>query len=220
MRPPRIAPHSTDTPHSAETGSAYIIALLVLVVLTILGLGLALISQTEVTIGANELTTHRVLYGADSGVHQALSRLLTVNSSVESVRLDEDSPTGVAIEPLTVTIPETRVELNDDGTIEPMDPDDVYWEQQVALSPVVPLREHFCDMCPAGEGDVTLVNVNHAMVATAERVPKGAGPPTARKRLYLMVGVQPWWPPRWEAIADDRQTRTVVQETLGAYDEH
>jgi Tfp pilus assembly protein PilX len=40
--------------HRAEAGSAYIIVLLVLVVLTIFGIALSLITQTEMQVGTNE----------------------------------------------------------------------------------------------------------------------------------------------------------------------
>jgi hypothetical protein len=51
---------------AGERGSAYVIALLVLVVLTIIGLALTLITQTEVQIGANEASQNRSFYAADS----------------------------------------------------------------------------------------------------------------------------------------------------------
>ena len=40
----------------SEAGSAYVITLLALVVLTILALSLALVTQTEVQVGSNERT--------------------------------------------------------------------------------------------------------------------------------------------------------------------
>ncbi len=59
-----------------ERGSAFIVALLVLLVLTIAGLVLTLITQTEVRIGTNERTTNRSLYATDSGVQVATARNL------------------------------------------------------------------------------------------------------------------------------------------------
>jgi len=57
------------TAHRAsERGSAYLFALLVLLVLTVIGLSLAVITQTEVQIGGAIKGATRVLYGADSGV--------------------------------------------------------------------------------------------------------------------------------------------------------
>jgi Tfp pilus assembly protein PilX len=70
----------------AETGSAYITALLVLVVLTIIGLGLVLITQIESQIGANEMTINRTLYAADSGIAVGLAKVLTSKDT---------TPTGI-----------------------------------------------------------------------------------------------------------------------------
>ena len=211
----------------SQSGSAYIIALLVLLVLSILGLSLALISQTELRLGANELTAHRALYGSEAGVHLAVARVLTVNSSV-------DNASVTAVTPMTFTLPERRLGLDytDAAQLRPtvveLDPGvgETHFAEQVEVSPFVPIQDTFCDMCPAAEGDVQLLNVNHALVATSERIAwNGGDEPTeddiddatrsARKQLYLMVGLQPWWPPRWESIADDLVTKSVVQETMG-----
>jgi Tfp pilus assembly protein PilX len=64
-----------------EEGSAYIVALLVLLVLTVLGLSLALVTQSELQIGANERTIHRIFYGADSGVAVVTARLTVTNDT-------------------------------------------------------------------------------------------------------------------------------------------
>ena len=66
-----------DPPHRpAERGSAYLVALLVLVLLTIIGLSLSLITQTEMQIGANERLIERSFYVADSGISLATARTL------------------------------------------------------------------------------------------------------------------------------------------------
>ncbi len=56
----------------AEAGSAYLATLLVLVVLTILGLSLAVITQTEVLIGGSEKQATRQLFSANAGVEMAM----------------------------------------------------------------------------------------------------------------------------------------------------
>jgi len=59
--------------HRRERGSAFVVALLVLLVLTIAGLALTLMTQTEVRIGANERAANRTFYASDSGVNVASS---------------------------------------------------------------------------------------------------------------------------------------------------
>ncbi len=66
-----------QTPGSrSEAGSAYILVLLVLLVLTLLGLFLALITQSEVEVGANERTINRVFYSAEAGVTASVAAFL------------------------------------------------------------------------------------------------------------------------------------------------
>jgi Tfp pilus assembly protein PilX len=52
---------------AAEEGSVYLVALLGLVVLTILGLTLSLVTQTEMKMGANERVLQRVFFVAGHG---------------------------------------------------------------------------------------------------------------------------------------------------------
>jgi hypothetical protein len=204
-----------------EAGSAYIIALLVLVVLSLLGLSLALVSQTEMQIGANDLTIHRTFYGSEGGFNMAMSRMLTVNSSVAGASIDK-------IETLKYLVPETRLTLNTTDPNNPVVITDTtqasHFGERIEVSPFMPLRAVPCDLCPAAEGDVQLQSVSHAVVATAGRVVWTGGTPasydtlprTAQKQIYLMAAVQPWWQPRWDSIADQVAGSKVLQETMGA----
>ena len=63
-----------------EAGSAYVLTLLVLLVLTLLGLVLALITQSEVEVGANERTINRVFYGAETGITASVANYMFGNS--------------------------------------------------------------------------------------------------------------------------------------------
>ncbi|HEV8628761.1 MAG TPA: PilX N-terminal domain-containing pilus assembly protein [Thermoanaerobaculia bacterium] len=213
-----------ETRHrTSESGSAYIIALLVLVVLSILGIALSLISQSEMQIGANELTSHRALYGADGGVNLAIARVLTVNSSV-------DNATITAVTPMAFTIPESRFTYNAAGDPVPYTPPDgsTHFAERVSVSPFVPIHEQSCDGCQAAIGDITLETVQHAVVATAQRITWNGNatptatqiadaPRTAQKELYMMIGLAPFWKPKWESIADANQVSKIVQTTMGTY---
>ncbi len=53
---------------AVEQGSAYVVTLLALVVLTILALSLTLLTQSEMQIGTNERIVQRIFYAADAGV--------------------------------------------------------------------------------------------------------------------------------------------------------
>lgn len=63
-----------------EAGSAYVLVLIVLLVLTLLGLVLALITQSEMEVGANERTINRVFYGAETGITASVASYMFGNS--------------------------------------------------------------------------------------------------------------------------------------------
>jgi len=203
-----------STRAAAETGSAYLLALLVLLVLSLLGLSLALVGQEEQQLGGNDLQAQRTLYAAETGVHMGLARLLSTGSSVERAAVAKS-------ELLRFTLAEERPAAIAGAAMPSPAPSPVErsgFEERVEVSPFVPIRDSVCDLCPAGEGDVQLHRVEHAVSATATRVSAGAVPtaaPSARKQIFVMVTVQPWWAPSWQAIADGAQAEQVVQETLG-----
>jgi Tfp pilus assembly protein PilX len=86
--------------HPRESGSAYVLTLLVLLVLTLLGLVLALITQSEVQVGANERMANRVFYAADMGIGEATTRLLfsTDNQARVYTIKDPGLPTSIRVE--------------------------------------------------------------------------------------------------------------------------
>ena len=59
-----------------QSGSAYILTLLALLVISVLGLSLVFITQTEMEIGSNERTIQRVFYAAESGLAISTARIL------------------------------------------------------------------------------------------------------------------------------------------------
>lgn len=71
---------ATNTRPRSEAGSAYLATLLVLVVLTLLGLSLAVLTQTEVLIGTSEKQATRQVYAAGTGVQNATAFALTAGN--------------------------------------------------------------------------------------------------------------------------------------------
>ncbi len=63
-----------------EDGSVFIVALMVLVMLTVIGLSLALVTETEMLIGGNEQVIQETFYAAESGLAVAVTQLLVTNS--------------------------------------------------------------------------------------------------------------------------------------------
>lgn len=63
-----------------ERGSVFIVALMVLVMLTVIGLSLALVTETEMLIGGNEQIVNETFFAAETGLAVAVSQLMTANS--------------------------------------------------------------------------------------------------------------------------------------------
>jgi Tfp pilus assembly protein PilX len=164
-----------------EAGSAYILTLMALVVLTVLGLALALITQTEVQVGANEKTIHRTFYAADSGLGIAAAQALASGRYT----------------PATVVLNRTQV-----GNANIAD--------RVRISTLAPILTVRCDWCPANDDGVPKFwKVHHAATTTAERIAwegNGAPPDDAtllgQKTLSVMFEFQPWPTPPVESIAE------------------
>jgi hypothetical protein len=178
------APHGSRR----EAGSAYILTLLALVVLTILALSLAMITQTELQVGANEKKVNRTFYSADSGLSIAAAQALAAGRYTAT----------------TVLLNHRRV-----GNANVAD--------RVRISPLTPILTVRCDWCPANDDGVPRFwRVNHAVTATAERIAwngNGAPPanatPLAQKRLSAMFEFQPWPTPPVESIADGEALEQV-----------
>ncbi|MDA8020524.1 MAG: PilX N-terminal domain-containing pilus assembly protein [Thermoanaerobaculia bacterium] len=66
---------------SAERGSATVIALLVLFLISLLGLGLAMVTSTESMIAANERLSTQSFYAADSGLDLAAVRVILADDT-------------------------------------------------------------------------------------------------------------------------------------------
>ncbi len=166
----------------SEAGSAYVITLLALVVLTILALSLALVTQTEVQVGSNERTVSRMFYSADSGLGVAVAEALLVNNN-------PDNPTVPG--PRTVILNKVSVGAGSSLSTNIAD--------RVIISAFVPIQYVRCDLCQSEEGKQKFWRVNHAVSATAQRVAwTGSGDPPddatllGQKTLSGMFQFEPW----------------------------
>lgn len=155
-----------------ESGSAYMMALLVLVVLTILGLALVLVTQSEMSIGSNELTLQRTFYEAESGVAIATARVL-VNNDYRAATFELDEP-GAG--PLGASL--------------------LGFKSEIHLAPVVPLSDAPCNLCEINNAgtynEKAYRNINNVITSTATRRTALDPTPLAQKTVSAMVQVQPW----------------------------
>lgn len=154
---------------SASRGSAYLLTLMILVILTIAGLSLSLVTQTEQQLGANERSMLTTFYAADSGVAIGTARAVAINVH----------------DPLTVLADRKTV-----GTSQ--------IANQILISPFQQILPMPCNYCEITQG-YQYVNVNHAVNATARRVAWGVGltPPdgarvVGRASVGSMIELSPW----------------------------
>ncbi|HSL82172.1 MAG TPA: hypothetical protein VLF66_05315 [Thermoanaerobaculia bacterium] len=89
MRP---ATRTPPRPSGREAGSAYIAVLLVLLLLTIAGLSLTLVTRIESEIGSAEKMIHRTFYAADSGLPAAVARHKIGGTGPFRFQMNSDGP--------------------------------------------------------------------------------------------------------------------------------
>jgi Tfp pilus assembly protein PilX len=159
----RAPVHPTaPAPRPGERGSAYLFALLVLVLLTIIGLSLAVITQTEVQIGAAEKSSTRVLYAGDAGVRIQLAAFETTNEA-QSARyvLDTKSVAGTTL------------------------------TESVDVAPFLPMYLGPCSLCTVNLGSENKkFDVNFVTNAQGQRL-SSLGEPQATKLVTFMMFTQP-----------------------------
>jgi hypothetical protein len=156
----------------AQTGSAYIAVLLVLVVLTILGLALSFVTQTEMQAGSNERSISRVFYAADSGIEAATARGILGDTRATTFYLTDS---GLALAVGTLDL----------GT-------------QVDVSAFFPIHSQDCNFCEINmhhDGSPGYTRTVFTVTAKATRfatVTAGTERnPIAQKLLGAMMDIQP-----------------------------
>lgn len=66
---------------AAERGSVFVVALMVLVMLTVIGLSLALVTETEMLIGGNEQVISETQVVAEAGTAASIGQLMVANAT-------------------------------------------------------------------------------------------------------------------------------------------
>lgn len=159
------APHPPSPqpagPSSAESGSAYLFALLVLVVLTVIGLSLAVITQTEVQIGGAERSANRVLYGADAGLRVQLAASFFGDYDERDLLIDQTAG------PLATL------------------------EHRIATSTFFPVNASPCNVCSVNTGERRYWNIDHVVSSEARRFETSANTVQASKLVTQMFAIQP-----------------------------
>jgi len=158
-----------------EQGSAYVIALLVLVVLTLLGLSLALVSSTEQQVGFNERMIQRTFYAADSGIGLMAAKILVNNDFRAGIPGDENNgeyEINAGPGPLSTLV-----------------------RNRVTLSPAIPLVEAPCTLCEINNAgsyrENAFVRINVAVTTRGERVSFDGSQVLATNLIAANLDIQP-----------------------------
>ena len=157
-----------------ERGSAFIVALLVLLVMTIAGLALTLMTQTEVRIGANEREANRTFYATDSGIHVSSARTLW---------------TGTNNQTLTVLLNTTQQDTGASSA------PPLTFADQIVVTPLYPMYVGSASGTSLNQNQQTpLGAVTHVVNATSLRAGQSGGytQAMAQKLVGSMIELQPW----------------------------
>lgn len=160
-----MRPTTPSTGPSTQAGSAYIIVLLVLLLLTLVGLSLTLVTQVESEIGATERMVHRTFYAADSGVSAAVARKMNGISGPFRFQINSDGP----------------------GLLDRGDAVDV--------GSFFPVRIGYCNLCTANAGSaahrIDYLTLSEAMRFGSTSPGGGNRHPIARRAVSAEVAIQP-----------------------------
>ncbi len=159
-----------------ESGSAYLITLLLLIVMTLLGLSLALVTSTESQIGANERVLERVFYSSDAGIGIGAARVLAGSD------YNYDAQNDVNNSYIMNDTPEAPTLLA---------------RSTVSVGPMVPLQTSPCNLCEINNSgsyrsnSYERVNILIPSRATRDLLAEAV----ARRRVAATIDIQPWQSP-------------------------
>jgi Tfp pilus assembly protein PilX len=157
-------PHRRDR---NQEGSAYLIALMALFLLTILGISVSLVTQTEILASSQERIIERTFYAAESGLEASIARALGEGDfgPIEHVA--------------------TRTELEQGALMNV--------QERVQSSPFFCMGDTPCNLCSINQGS-QYVRRNHMVAVNATRAgvaSDGTEIPVGRKSLSSQVNVEP-----------------------------
>lgn len=166
--------HGRGVEARAERGSAFIVALLVLLVLTVAGMALTLMTQTEMRIGANERETNRTLYASDSGVQVSTARTLWTANFTQT---------------LTVLLNTTQQDTGASSA------PPLTFSDQIVVTPLYALHTQPCKFCQVNQNlQIKYSYTTHLVNVTTTRLGQLNTNPAqtmAQKLVSSMIGIQP-----------------------------
>lgn len=156
-----------------EAGSAYMIVISALAVLSLVGLAVIAVSQTEFQIGAAERLANPTFYAADSAVGVATAQAV-VSGNYQPITFSAGSSSSIFSS-----------------------------GHKVSTSPFYKINSSPCNLCDINDesqygGQKHYRKVNHALTTTATRQSFASGilntslQANATKQVAVMIEIQPW----------------------------
>ncbi len=159
---------SGPTPQNhPEAGSAYVITLMVMFVLTAVGLSLTLITSLEGDLSASQRVVEKTFYANESGLAVATAQILH-DHKTDSVTVRISEQNGPAFDSQEKYV------------------------HEIQATRAVPIQDMPCDLCQVNSGDATFHTINHALTTTSSRLTAVDGEVTSRSTIAAMVQLQPW----------------------------
>ena len=162
------ASFSAAAPRSrkGEAGSAYLVVLMLLVVLTVIGLSLSVITQTEVIIGGSEKQSTRQLYSAGSAVQMAAVYEIVASDSAQHQMTLAERQENFFGQNLTIS-------------------------DKLCTTPFVQVAVSTCNLCMMNQ-DSGYKASTYGVTANALR--HGDTSLAARRTVGAMLALEPWEP--------------------------
>ena len=161
-----MSTHSQPRSRNQE-GSAYLIALMALFLLTILGISVSLVTQTEILASSQERIIERTFYAAEAGLEASIARALG------------DGDFG----PVEHIANRNALEQGELMNV----------QERVQSSPFYCMADTPCNLCSINQGS-QYVRRNHMVAVNATRsgvTSDGTSIPVGRKSLSSQVNVEP-----------------------------
>ena len=159
-----------STHGSRQRGSAYLISLLVMLVLTLMGLALTTLTQTELLIGSNERQIQRLFFAADAGRAASTAKALLSND----------------YEPYEFELTEANMWGGRSG---------LSTRHVVEMSAFYPAQEEICDLCDSANSMSLkadpLYRTAYIVGSTATRMNDVDGNELGRKVIGTFVDLHP-----------------------------
>lgn len=186
----------TSVRRASQAGSAYIVALMVLLVLTMIGMSLTFVTQTEMLMGSNQRLLEQAFFASESGISIGMARALVANDR----------------RPITETFEHPRSMMTDPNGVEK--PLGVPMLQRIETTPFYPILDSPCNLCEVNnEGtyaNKSFQKVNHALTVRSTLMGV-SGHEISSKTLALMISIEPadLPPDAFESIDDPEALKKI-----------